>query len=696
MKMEMELLAPAGSGEAVVAAVQSGADAIYLPVGPGWTPAADVVKSVRYCRVRGCRVYLYFPDLYVEQQLGELTLLVEKALRHGASACIVQDLGLARILRQILPDLALFAAPQLNVYDKAGILTLQALGFSRAFLAPELDLMTLSKLIHESPIPLGMLLQGERCLARGGSCRFADALEEKNHVGPCSHPCRQELSMGGRMDSYPLTVKDFCLLRYLDGLQQAGVAMGVLGRVDTRPEQIAVSCRMAVQFLRQGKRPTDRDMELMENAFSRFGYADGDFFNWEPPQKILSVPPILRAEREGKKYIADIRKSYADGELRRVPVRFAVRLHPGRHGEFAVIDCEGNRAMREGPVPRPAQSTRALTPRAVQDLFRRTAGTPYLADEVICDMSPGLYLSEDRLAQIQRELLQALSEARHNIPTPRVCPSPESPPHEEIDAAPALAVSLTRADQLSDELAALRPELLYLPLDLLASDPAALASFREAGSLFAAVLPGAVDPAHQEDFLKLLRDVRDMGVDTVVAENIGQVLLCRSLGFAVRGGLGLQVTNANALQLLRDTRLQSALLSPRMNLHQVRTLRKPLPTELIVYGRLPVMLADRCIIKKSAGRCACQNTSRLTSKEGASFPVRRQFGCKNMIYDNKKIFLADRRRDYEQAGLQAVQLLMTEESTRECVEIVRAYRGLSERRPNGSCRGRYYDEYRMH
>jgi len=119
-------------------------------------------------------------------------------------------------------------------------------------------------------------------------------------------------------------------------------------------------------------------------------------------------------------------------------------------------------------------------------------------------------------------------------------------------------------------------------------------------------------------------------------------------------------------------------------------MKKPTPTEMIVYGRLPCMVTEQCIIKNSAGRCACHTPGQMADRMGSVFPVVREFGCRNVIYNAHKLFLADKREDYKKTGVWGVRLMFTTEAPHECVEVAKSYAGLSEYRPNGLTRGLYY------
>ena len=685
----MELLVPAGNGEAVVAAVQSGADAVCLPLGEHYFSPEGLSKALHYCRARDCRAYVAFPGLYSDRDLADQAGLAVHAARQGAAAFLVRDLGLARTLRQMLPEFPLHAPVELDIHDLSGVLALHALGYSRVYLAPETDFAAVAAIARQSPVPIGIRLQGELCVARPGRCRLAEAMGETGE-GACTRPCRRDLSLGGRMDSYPLSVKDRCLLENLDRLAEAGVAVGILGRTDTPPEQLALGCRLARDFLRDGKRPTAQELDQLESAFSRYGFAEGGFFGKEDPQESLSAAPRPEPEREVQRFITELRRGYTEGELRRVPVRFAARLRPGQPSEFAVTDRSGSQAACRGPVPESVPEGMGLSERALAEILGRTAGTPFQMEDALCRVEPGLSLPEETLGEIRKGLLQDLSELRGKVPPCTVEPMPATPADAGHQDPPKLIIHLSSAGQLSRELAECKPDYLYLPLEALASNPKPLAAFAAAGVIPVAVLPPVLPPDKGEEIRRLLLEARDMGVREVLAGDMGQVLLCRALDFSVRGGLGLRAANAWALQVLRETRLISATLSPSLRLAHIRTMPKPLPAELLVYGRLPVLVTDRCLIRKSAGRCVCQNPCHLSDRQGAMFPVMREFGCRNVIYDNKKLFLADRRRDYEQAGLWAVRLMMTTESPRECVAVTQAFQGRGSYRPNGLTRGRYY------
>ena len=172
--------------------------------------------------------------------------------------------------------------------------------------------------------------------------------------------------------------------------------------------------------------------------------------------------------------------------------------------------------------------------------------------------------------------------------------------------------------------------------------------------------------------------------------NLGHVGIARAAGLDLRGDWSLNLFNSYSLQIAAKAGLLSAAVSFELNMEQIRQLSKPLDTEIIAYGRLPAMLTERCLIKASAGRCACGAPARMSDEYGGVYPVLREYVCRNAVYGPAKVFLGDRLDDVKKAGVRGARLLFTNEGPRECVEVAKSFLGLSGYRPNGLTRGLYY------
>ncbi|MEL7603905.1 MAG: peptidase U32 family protein, partial [Bacillota bacterium] len=323
----LELLSPAGSPEAVVAAVQSGADAVYMGFGAhnarrGAKNFTDETfdNAVRYCRVRGCKVYLTLNTLVGDREIAEAVGLAQHAAELGADAILVQDLGLARTLRHALPDMPLHASTQMSIHNLAGVEAAAELGLTRAVLARELSLEQIARIAERAPIEVEVFAHGALCFCHSGQCYMSALIGRRSgNRGACAQPCRLNYSLGGRMDDHPLSLKDSCLVSYLKELERAGVAcVKIEGRMK-RPEYSAIVTGIYSRAIREGAEPTETELQQLELAFSRQGFTDGYLTGQKGPEMfgVRGEP-----DREANKLYAAARKAYGGTEARRVPVKF--------------------------------------------------------------------------------------------------------------------------------------------------------------------------------------------------------------------------------------------------------------------------------------------------------------------------------------------------------------------------------------
>ncbi len=245
-------------------------------------------------------------------------------------------------------------------------------------------------------------------------------------------------------------------------------------------------------------------------------------------------------------------------------------------------------------------------------------------------------------------------------------------------------------DQLTEELAELKPAYLYVPAQLMLDRFELLKPFTDRGAVPVAVMPRIITDNQVQEVTKLLRALREKGIREALAGNLGHVYFARNAGMEVRGDFGLNVFNSFSLGVLQEAGLKSVTASFELRLAQIKDLSKPIDTEIIVYGRLPLMVSEQCVIKESAGHCACQTPGQLADRMGSVFPVVKEYGCRNVIYNAHKLYLADKREDIFGAGLWGQRMLFTTESGRECAEVARGYLGISDYKPNVLTRGLYY------
>ncbi len=663
----IELLAPAGSVEALRAAVQNGANAVYLGCGTfnarqsakNFTIQA-LAEAVKYCHTRGVQVHLTLNTLVSDKELEEACSLIRQAAISGVDAFIVQDLGVAQLCRQIAPQVSLHGSTQMTIHSLPGVLLCAAWGMDRVVLSRELSREEISYICKNSPIEIEVFAHGALCMSYSGQCYLSSAIGGRSgNRGRCAQPCRQCYGYSRRENRYPLSLKDNCLVSYLQELQDMGVASIKLEGRMKRPEYVAAVTSVYRKALSDGN-VSQPMIDALLKAFNRQGFTDGYYTG----QLGKAMFGIREETAEDPTWLRLARQSYEAVENPLVEVKFHIEVKENG-SSLTVTDPDGRSCTVQGPVPEPAR-TQLLTEELLGSRLSKTGGTPYQCAVTTAEITPGLNLSAAAVNAMRRDCLNQLTALRGRRDTPRL-QKPSKPPHiNGFREQPGFTVQVTTREQITHQLLKMNLNMLYVPLHILAADESFCRMLARRIPV-AAVLPRIV---HDEALPKLkeqLRIVKAQGVKDCLVGNLGLMLPVRELGMGIRGDFGLNIYNSRSLHILRDLELKSACLSFEMTLPQVRDVSKPLPTELLAYGRLPLMVTENCLIRGKTGSCACHlGPTRLVDKTGAEFPVIRDGdSCRSVLLNGKKLSWLDRQKDLGKLGLWSLRLYFTTENPKE-------------------------------
>ncbi len=688
----MELLAPAGSMEAVTAAVQNGADAIYLGYGAFHArrnaknfSEEEFAAAVSYCHLRGVRVYLTLNTLLTDRELPAGAECAARASDLGVDAVLVQDLGVARVLRQVTPDLPLHASTQMTIHNLEGVRQAADLGMTRVVLSRELSRDQIAHICAHSPIEIEVFAHGALCMCYSGQCFLSSVIGGRSgNRGLCAQPCRLPYGWGDKADGHPLSLKDLSLAGRLGELREMGVACVKLEGRMKRPEYVAVVTGIYAKALREGREPSEEERDLLALAFSRQGFTSGYY---EDAQG-LEMFGVREGDRDPEALFAQARTTYQGQEQPLVPVTFYAMIRPGEPAQVGVKDTAGRVSTVEGPVPEQAR-TRALTQEQVSQQLAKTGGTPYRCEGVRALVEEDLSLPLSALNGMRRQALESLTALRTLPPVRHIRPYHPGVRYENPKEPPQLTLSVRSAGQISPALLALSPALIYVPLEELAAYPE-LVELTGPGPLVSVLL--RIVWVREWGYLaEGFAQVRDLAKAVAVELSLSQIALCKKLGFStLRGDFGLEIFNTQGLKTLRHLGFASATASFELKLAQVRDLSKAVAVELITYGRLPLMIMESCIVKQRTGACSCQEGQSLIDRKGLRFPVVRASGCRNELLNAQPLFLADRQADYRRIGLWAQRLMFTVEDPETCVRITERYLNRGNWAPETYTRGLYY------
>lgn len=696
----MELLSPAGGWEAMVAAVQNGAAAVYMGFGGlnarrsarNFTDE-EFREAVAYCHLRGVKVYLTLNTLVTDRELPAAAEALKKASDMGVDAILIQDWGIWRLAREIAPDVPLHASTQMSLHTLGGACRAAELGLERVVLARELSRRDIHTITRGCPAEIEVFGHGALCMCYSGQCEMSAVIGGRSgNRGACAQPCRlpygvNEKAAGG----HPLSLKDANLADYVQELEQMGVACLKLEGRMKRPEYVAVITGIYRHLLDEKRGPSREESRQLEAAFSRSGFTDGYYKGRTGPEMFGTRPENAP---EPKELFARAKAGYSREDSRRVPVDMVCTLR-AREPVSLTASAGGHVVRAEGPTPEEARN-RALTAEELQSRLEKTGGTVFRPRETRVELEEGLMLPASAVNALRRQALEGLEAALAQPPVRRTgtpSPLPQAQPGPD---APVLTCSIMRPEQLTEPLA--QCETVYVPAELL--EKLDLNRWAEMTHI-CAVLPRIFRTEDQAALRALLQRHRQQ-LSAVAIGNLGHLPIAESLGLPLWGDLGLNLFNSESLLFWKELGLEAAAVSMELRWQQLRDLRKVLPCEAVVYGRLPLMIMENCVIRnelgcRDAGRdytdrspaCRCGQENVLVDRTGAQFPLVGQWGHRCEIENSKVLFLAD-KPEWRQLGLTRARLRFTTESPEECVRVLRAYQGRSDYRPDQLTRGLFY------
>ena len=687
----IELLAPAGSMDSLRAAVQNGANAVYLGCGnfnarqsaKNFTPAT-LAEAVKYCHIRGVAVHLTLNTLVLDREMKDLAELIRHAALCGVDAFIVQDLGVVQMCRQIAPNVDIHGSTQMTIHSLAGAMFCAAMGMKRVVLSRELNRDEIRFICSNSPIEIEVFAHGALCMCYSGQCYLSSVIGcRSGNRGRCAQPCRQSYGYNRWEDKYPLSLKDNCLISYLKELQGMGVASIKLEGRMKRPEYVATVTSVYRKALDEGV-VTKEMMDALYTAFNRDGFTDGYYTG----RVDLNMFGTRKEQKSDRQWLASAQDTYEAGEASLVDVKFrAIVTVDG--SSLTVTDPDGRTCTVTGALPELAKNV-PLTGDKLSQRLAKTGGTPFRCVEVRTHIDPGLTMSAAAINGMRREALNQLTALRARREDHKVRPFTPFPVYKGSKELPGLTIQISSAEQLTEKLLDTEVAMLYVPLHILAEDLRLTQMLALRGPV-AAVLPRIVHDGELPKLMENLRSVRKMGIHHVLVGNLGLLAPVRELKMKIHGDFGLNIYNSGSMNFLQALEFQSATLSFEMTLPQIRDVSKAVDSEIIAYGRLPLMITEQCLIHNRTGKCTCHlGQTKLTDKTGSEFPIMREGNtCRSVLLNGKKLSWLDRQKDLQKLGLWAIRLNFTTEHPREVDRVLSDYIDPQPFDPGACTRGLY-------
>ena len=641
---KIEILAPVGNEEMLRAAVFSGADAVYLGFSGfnARTSAdnfdADTLKdAVRFCHARGVAVHVALNTTVYGGELPALEAAIRAVAASGADAVICQDLAVATLIGRIAPQLPRHGSTQMSVHSLQGALELKELGFTRVVLARELSMPEVEHITKHCGIETECFVHGALCMCVSGQCYMSAFLGGRSgNRGSCAGPCRLPFEANALPEGKPgrlhhLSLKDNSVIDKLDKLQALGVASAKIeGRLRT-PEYVAA----AVSACLAGREGRAYDRDLLKNAFSRSGFTSG-YLDGKIDGTMFGVRSEADAEQT-KKTLPMLRELYRR-ERSRVPVKMKLEIEEGGE-KLTVTDADGSKAFAYGDAePQPARTDPT---ESLHRSLAKTGGTPFAVEDqdITVEMDGGpWFIPGGAVNELRREALDALLKKREVL---RPWPTTE----EHVPALPLRTLPPHRTLRARFESWEQVPEraldgIEYLILPIAQADRVP----REWRAKTLLELPRVMFGKLEEDTARRIAATQDAGFAGYEVSNIAHLRLCR--GLPMSGSFGLNITNQLAAQFYADNGLGSMLILPEVKDSDIGTIApthdgKPVPTGVLVYGHMPLMVTRACPLQNIHDCAHCDKTGVLTDRKAKKFPVRCGLGVRT-IYNPVPIYMGDK------------------------------------------------------
>ncbi len=676
---KVEILAPVGNTDMLIAAVRSGADAVYLGLenfnarrnAENFT-IDSLKEAVAFCHIRGVKVYLTLNIMLSDKETEEAVKQTSLAANCGIDGVITADIGFATLLHKALPSLPIHASTQMTVHSPSAIKPLKEMGFSRVVVSREMsktELIDFCREAKKQDMEVEVFVHGALCMCMSGQCLLSAQLGGRSgNRGLCAGPCRLPFSASGG-ENYDLSLKDLSLVPHLNELKDMGVvSFKIEGRMK-RPEYVAAATAVCRQMFDTGRvEPTINN--ALSAVFSRSGFTDGyyteklgkDMFGIRTRDDVIASDDAFSV----------IHELYRN-ERQSVGINGEIIIKENAPSTLTVTDGV-NTTTAFGDIPEKALN-RPLNKDAVFERVSKTGGTPYFFENLTVNLDDGLVLRASSLNALRRDALDKLSFLRAK--TENFTPDFSCFERGENKSSADIKTfaRIDNALQLTSSLKSL--DTLIVPIDI------NLEELKDYNNI-AVELPRGIS---NEQYIKdRLIFFKEKGIDTAFCGTLAATELAKEQGFKIVSHFGFNIYSSYTAAYHKDKGAKAVLLSAEILLKDAAKISSDIDKGIISYGRIPLMLTRNCPVKNKINCLECKRSGSLTDRKGEKFPVLCRNGYSE-LYNSKVIWLADKQKEFVNLDFQI--LYFTTETKEEIESVITAYKN-SEPKETDFTRGMYY------
>ena len=687
---KIELLAPAGNFECLVAAIQSGADAVYLSGKAfGARSYADnfdgetLEKAVDYCHLRGVKVYVTVNTLVSDSEMQELSEYLVFLNNIGADAIIVQDMGVLELAKQLVPELPVHASTQMTIHNTDGVKALESYGINRIVLAREVSLENIKKILQNTKAELEVFAHGALCMCYSGQCLMSSIIGGRSgNRGKCAQPCRLPYSINNdKTKKFYMSLKDLSSVNHISELMDMGVAsLKIEGRMKG-PAYVAAVVGVYRKYIDKPHPLEKADAELLDRIFNRGGVTDG-YLTGKTGRDMFAFDKPDNPYHKGSDSLEQELLNRIKAENRKLQLECKVEIRLDQKPKITVCLDKVEVKYEADFLAESAQKL-PVNEETVKNQISKTGGTPFEFSRIDVSIDDNVFVSAGALNNIRRAALEKFeniyiqSFKRHCSNT-----MPKLSNDEKLYKG-GFVCEVTTIEQFK----AVKEQnftYFYVPLHIIEKNRACFDAVKEKVVI---ILPAIIAENCSENIKQRVENLLEDGFYAVQASNISSV---RSFDkYRMFGGFRLNVFNSGALDFYKNCGIEIAELSPELNVKQMQKIKKCVPVQTMVYGRLPLMVTENCVIRNNS-KCPCNGPNTITDRMGMVFPVIKDGdACRSVILNCKKTFLGYDIDKLKNAGIDFFRIYFTDESPDECIRICESFFENSGYRPEDFTGGHF-------
>ncbi len=721
---ELELLAPAGSLKTLKAVIHAGADAVYLGGSMFGARAyannfneEELLEAIRFGHIHGRKIILAVNTLLKEYELGQLYDYLHPYYEAGLDAVIVQDMGVMEFIKTHFPNLPIHTSTQMTITNVEGARLLKEQGVERVVTAREMSLEEIQRIHDEVGVELESFIHGALCYCYSGQCLFSSIIGGRSgNRGRCAQPCRLsyevlqgEKSLTGHHATPILSLKDMCTLPFLYELADHGVySFKIEGRMKT-PEYaagvVSIYRKYMDSYLDGSRIPVEKkDIRALLELGNRGGFTNGYYYHHNDSD-MLSGESASHNKSEG--VLQDnIRREYVDTELKE---KIKGKLILNKECPAKIEVQYGKiKVSYQGDMVLVAQN-RPLTEEVVTEKITKTGNTPFVFEKLEVTMDDDIFMPVNQLNQLRRGALEALEEALLK-PYERTLPELVETSSAETDrqttgnaikekqisgqslsqasgqqsagSSTEVRVLIEDAEQLPAVLKADFVDTVYLDCMLYTRENLIRKLSEDIDRVHASgkkafyVFPFIFRQQTSLFYEKIMPELKKLPLDGIMVRSLDEIAFIKEWGnenWQMVSDSNLYTYSNEAAEYFYRLGMMQDTIPVELNRKEILR-RENSRSEMIIYGRLPLMITAQCIHKNTLGCMHQHKLLNLKDRYSVHFPVKNFCPeCYNVIYNSLPVCLFKEDVTVKKIAPAAVRLSFTTETEEETEQILTIY-----------------------